>query len=76
MIDEKKLKKILIRKGKDRLRLSTVINEIELMEKFDTDFYRSSIFLYRLSEDTKRMRKAAHIMLPVAMNHARHQIYM
>ena len=38
MIDEKKLKKILMRKGKDRLRLSDVINEIELMEKFDVDF--------------------------------------
>ena len=30
--------KILMRKGKDRLRLSDVINEIELMEKFDVDF--------------------------------------
>lgn len=48
MIDEKKLKKILIRKGKDRLRLSTVINEIELMEKFDTDFIGN----WRLAEDS------------------------
>ena len=47
MIDENKLKKILIRKGRDRLRLSTVINEIELMEKFDTDFIRN----WRLAED-------------------------
>lgn len=47
MIDEKKLKKILISKGKDRIRLSTVINEIELMKKFDVDFIGN----WRLAED-------------------------
>ena len=47
MIDEKKLKKILISKGKDNLRLSTVINEIELMEKFDVDFTGN----WKLAED-------------------------
>ena len=35
MIDEKKLIKIFMRKGKDKLKLSTVINEIEMLEKFD-----------------------------------------
>lgn len=47
MIDEKKLKKILMRKGKDRLKLSDVINEIELMEKFDVDFTGN----WKLAED-------------------------
>ena len=47
MIDEKKLKKILMRKGKEQLKLSTVINEIELLEKFDVDFTGS----WRLAED-------------------------
>ena len=35
MIDGKKLIKIFMRKGKDKLRLSTVINEIEMLEKFN-----------------------------------------
>lgn len=36
MIDGKKLIKIFMCKGKDKLRLSTVINEIEMLEKFGT----------------------------------------
>lgn len=47
MIDEKKLKKILMRKGKEKLKLSTVLNEIELMEKFDVDFAGN----WKLAED-------------------------